>query len=72
MCQAFGKCSIRAIIKLNIKMNKYINLFICRAYKNKLLYHFYCSLSQDKNFSKDKDSIAMGIELCNIPHISEH
>lgn len=33
---------------------------------------YYCSYNQDKNFSRDIDSITIGIELCNIPHISEH
>ena len=32
----------------------------------------YCSCNQDKNFSIDTDSITTGIELCSIPHISEH
>ena len=32
----------------------------------------YCSCNQVKNFSKDNDSITIGIELCKIPHISEH
>ena len=45
---------------------------VSKKTKNKLHYLSYCSLSQDKNFSNDKDSIAIGIELCNIPHISEH
>src|SRR6187402_2225898 len=33
---------------------------------------YYCSSSQLKNFSIDTDSITIGIELCKIPHISEH
>jgi len=32
----------------------------------------YCSCSQDKNLTKDTDSTTIGIELCNIPQISEH
>jgi hypothetical protein len=32
----------------------------------------YCEASQTKNFSKETDSITIGIELCKIPHISEH
>ncbi len=32
----------------------------------------YCSSNQVRNFSKDTDSITIGIELCSIPHISEH
>jgi len=32
----------------------------------------YCSSNQDKNFSILTDSITIGIELCKIPHISEH
>lgn len=31
---------------------------------------FYCSCNQATNFSMDTDSITIGIELCNIPHIS--
>ena len=27
---------------------------------------------EDRNFSSEIDSITIGIELCNIPHISEH
>jgi hypothetical protein len=30
------------------------------------------SYSQYKNFTKLRDWIDIGIELCNIPHISEH
>lgn len=37
-----------------------------------LLLYIYCSCNHDKNFSKPTDSITIGIELCNIPHISEH
>jgi hypothetical protein len=33
---------------------------------------YYYSYNQDKNFSKDTDSITISIRLCNIPHISEH
>ncbi len=33
---------------------------------------YYCSSSQLRNFSIDTDSITIGIELCKIPHISEH
>ena len=33
--------------------------------------NFYCSCNQDKNFSNEIDSITIGIELCNIPQISE-
>ena len=32
----------------------------------------YCSLTQATNFSRDTDSITIGIELCSIPQISEH
>jgi hypothetical protein len=32
----------------------------------------YCSSNQAKNFSNDTDCTTIGIELCNIPHISEH
>jgi hypothetical protein len=32
----------------------------------------YCSCNQDKNLTKDTDSTTIGIELCNIPQISEH
>jgi len=32
----------------------------------------YCSSNQAKNFSSDTDCTTIGIELCNIPHISEH
>jgi hypothetical protein len=31
-----------------------------------------CSCNQDKNLTKDTDSMTIGIELCNIPQISEH
>ena len=53
--------------------------------RNILLYHwanenffilnavgYYCSCNHDKNFSSDIDSMTIGIELCKIPHISEH
>jgi len=32
----------------------------------------YCSSNHDKNLTKDTDSTTIGIELCNIPQISEH
>ncbi len=32
----------------------------------------YCDSNQFRNFSKDTDSITIGIELCKIPQISEH
>ena len=31
-----------------------------------------CSSNHDKNLTKDTDSTTIGIELCNIPQISEH
>ena len=33
---------------------------------------FYWFLNHTKNFSKETDCIEIGIELCSIPHISEH
>ena len=36
------------------------------------IFIIYCSCNQERNFSSDIDSITIGIELCNIPHISEH
>jgi hypothetical protein len=38
----------------------------------KYFFFNYCSCNQDRNFSSEIDSITIGIELCNIPHISEH
>jgi hypothetical protein len=35
-------------------------------------YYDYCSANHCKNFSILTDSITIGIELCKIPHISEH
>ena len=32
----------------------------------------YCSSNHVRNFSIETDSITIGIELCKIPHISEH
>ena len=34
-------------------------------------YTYACSI-QETNFSMETDSITMGIELCKIPHSSEH
>lgn len=39
---------------------------------NNNITNIYCSFNQDKYFSNETDSITIGIELCNIPHISEH
>ena len=42
---------------------------LCKRRKKK---NRYCKNSHETNFSIDTDSIAIGIELCRIPHISEH
>ena len=53
----------------NVNKNKpYISIYYYYYY----YYYYYCSSSQDKNFSIDTDSITIGIELCKIPHSSEH
>jgi len=52
----------------------YIYLNVLSSYLLILFLRFvlYCSSNQAKNFSNDTDCTTIGIELCNIPHISEH
>jgi hypothetical protein len=49
---------------------KPIYYYSCSNHNN--FSNYYCSCSHDKNFSNDTDSTTIGIELCKIPHISEH
>ena len=57
-----------------IPLNKYLHIYVLSCYVSSVNFYFffYCSCNQERNFSSEIDSITIGIELCNIPHISEH
>lgn len=49
------------------------NMVVSLSEKSKyIIILIYCCSNQVKNFSRLTDSITIGIELCNIPQISEH
>jgi len=53
-----------------IRLNFYGNIVMHHLLN--FLIEIYCASKKDKNFSIDTEFIEIGIELCKIPHISEH
>ena len=63
---------LKLIIVFYLKVRHKITYKLSLDVLSYLWVYFYCSCNQDKNLTKDTDSITIGIELCNIPQISEH